>query len=140
MRYIVDLAGYGKEFMNQIRTLSLGYRSDDPAGQLEREKFLYNDSANQIFMIMDADMPTYMANLAQLPRMEYFNHIPDLSEPNRLRLFKEQLYIFAVGLTSQIASKIGLQFGMDYMLEAIALDYMIVTVLPKSNSVVHDIL
>lgn len=139
-RHIVDLNGYGKEFYNCIRNFSLGYRVDDPGGQKEREKFIYHESANQIFMFLDTNVQAFMNALQTLPNMEQFKHIPDLFLPERYQIFAEQFRMFAFGLAQMTFSKVPVDSSMDYLLETITESYMIVLVQPKATGQVYDLL
>lgn len=134
MRYIVDLEGHGVKFFDTIRSLGIGYRQ--PFNQMElyeRQKFVYNESASQIAMIVDSNPMLFMTELQKLPNPIYFEHHEEFNDPKISSAFVDAFREFALGIYDQIRIRVGLQFHWDYLLEAITETYMVICVIDKSK-------
>jgi hypothetical protein len=134
MRYVVDLDGHGVKFFDAIRNLGIGYR--EPYNQSEhfaRQKFVFNESASQIAMIVDSNPTLFLTELQKLPNPIYFEHHEEFSDPRIAAAFNNAFREFALGIYDRIRIRVGLHFHWDYLLEAITETYMVICVIDKSK-------
>lgn len=125
-KIIVGLEGHGLVFKMFLRNIGIDssqkYHESGARSDLE---FIYNESASQIVMIYESDPQRFLVRLMQLPDVKFFNHLHLFSDLRFIENFIHGFREFALGLMFQIHKVLGTRSDVDYLLEAIADDYII---------------
>lgn len=132
-RCVFDLKGYGRLFRRYLLDLGLStVPREDVNFMVSDLDFAYNELTSQIVMSVGADMNRFLQELQTSPDYQLLAHIPRFQShnltPEFIQSFHPKFTEYALSLVSVIASNIGLQYDLDYLLEAVAEDYIIVMV------------
>lgn len=133
-KYIVGLEGHGRLFKMHLRNLGISAvpRYHESGARCDLD-FVYNESASQMLLIYDQDTQKFLVRLMQLPQINFFKHLDQFSDPTFVMHFTSCFREFALGILFEINRKLGYRSDVDYLLEAIDDDYMIVFQAFKGN-------
>lgn len=125
--------GYGRLFRRYLSDIGISNQPREDMPHLTSDlEFTYNELTSQIVMSMGADMNRFLQELQTSPDYRLLAHIPRFQPhnltPEFIQSFHPKFMDYALSLVSVIAGKIGLQYDLDYLLEAVAEDYIIVMV------------
>lgn len=133
-KLIVGLEGHGLKFKQFLRNLEVDstpkYHETGARSDLD---FVYNEAASQIMMIYEAEPQRFLVRLMQLPDIRFFAHLPQFNYPAFVQLYTEGFREFAMGIMFQIHRILGCRADVEYLLEAIADDYMVVFQAPRTQ-------
>lgn len=132
-RYMVSIEPHGKWFMSAIAGII------DPSGQLrpatydEKLNYIFTQSIEQMFIILDSNIDEYLLRLASFPEMGYFRHVSEFNDPGRyqqfVNIFKEMAYHVGI-MVNRHANKENAD--VDYMLEQPTRDFLVILKIPKN--------
>lgn len=125
-KIVLGLEGCGLLFKMKLRNLGIdGSRKYHESGAASDVDFVYNESASQILMSYESDIAKFCSKLLNAPDTRFFNHLVQFNDPQFCYLFSECFKEFALHLVFQINRILGTRTDVDYLLEAIADDYVI---------------
>lgn len=131
MKYVIGLELHGRRFFEAIKDMGLGVLP----GYSDREVFalqkhIYQDSASQIGNVITGDASIFLTQIMRLP---YTGNMPDpqFYKTEVIEAFTQHFRAFAFGIYERIILKTGIQFNKDYIVEATALDYIVVDIVDK---------
>lgn len=135
-RCVLDLKGYGRLFRRFLKDMGLR-RDADPMGVISASDldFAYNECTSQILISLGVDMQRFLAELNTMPDMRRLAHIPQfmhLTEPWQSQ-FAAKFKEYAFGLVDVVNSTIGIRTDVDYLLEAVAEDYIIIMIAQRTQ-------
>ena len=126
-KVIVGLDGCGIIFKMAMKNLGIDdNRRYHESGANSDLDFIYNESASQVLMMYEPDIRNFCTKLLNAPDVKFFAHLPQFSNPQFLYNFSVIFKEFALALVFQINRYLGTRSDVDYLLEAIAHDYIIV--------------
>ncbi len=125
-RYIVDLEGFGRMFRMTLQNLGISSAIDRNSGEDSHLNFVYKECVDQAMLIMGGDMTTFITKLTVMPEISTMRHIPMFSDHASTAAFATAFREFAFMLASILQRKIGFTNAVDYYLEAVTEDYMVV--------------
>lgn len=129
-KVIIPLEGHGQRFKMVLRNLGISEQRDNVAFQSRSHlDTVYNECVSQILMIYSDDVVKTLNMLRVLPDLQFFAHIPQLSNrfDNQLAIaeFSQAFKIFATDFIFIIKRMFGNEHNVDYLLEAVADDYAV---------------
>jgi hypothetical protein len=137
-RCVLDLQGYGRIFRRHL--LDLGLKKDvDPNGVMSASEldFAYNECTSQIISALGLDMARFFMELQSMPNLRLLAHIPQFNiDDVKFSAdgdFHSKFSAYAMGLVEIISRTLTIQADVDYLLEALAEDYIIIMRIPKVN-------
>lgn len=124
--YLVGLEGCGQYFKMSMRNLGI---SEEPNPQHDHSpnilQFVYRQCAEQILIAYEGDVRKFAERLLILPDTKFFAHIPQFENRAWVMEFSRQFREFALNLLFRIHRVLGTRTDVDYLLEQIADDYII---------------
>lgn len=133
--YIVGLEGCGQYFKMGLKNLGL---SDVPAVQRDHSsselQFVYKQCAEQILIAYECDVRLFAQRLLILPDIKFFEHIPQFHDLVWFSNFSTHFREFALNVIFRIHRVLGLKMNVDYLLEQIADDYIILLQCEKGST------
>lgn len=124
--YIIGLEGCGQYFKMSLRNLGL---KDDPVIQRDHSSsvldFVYKQCAEQVLIAYEGDERQFLQRLLKLPDLKFFEHIPEFSNAEWVNMFSQCFREFALNLLFRVKRVLGVRVNVDYLLEQIADDFII---------------
>lgn len=126
--------GIGDTFQLRLQQLGVsGVMKYHESGHRSDLHFAYSEAASQILIMYDPDIQRFLMKLLNSPDMRFFQHIPALANPANFPSFQAAYKEFAMGILFQINHYLGTRLDVDYLLEAAASTYLVVTACPKTT-------
>ena len=127
MRYVLDLDGYGRIFKMNLNNLGISsQRVYNHSGSKSDIDFVYNESTSQILLAYDPNPAMFLVKLNQLPDIKFFGHIANFNNPQFVAVFTTYFREFALTLLFQIQRILGIKLNVDYLLDAVTDDYIVI--------------
>ncbi len=124
--YILGLEGCGQYFKMALRNLGLKetpvVQRDHSSSELE---FVYKQCAEQILIAYEGDERQFFQRLLLLPDIKFFEHIPQFNDLVWFTALSQHFREFALNLMFRIQRVLGVRVNVDYLLEQIADDFII---------------
>jgi hypothetical protein len=126
MKCVIDLDNHGRMF--RMNLLNLGISTmKGPFNEPSHLDFIYNEATSQVLLMYDANTHAFLIKLQNAPDVGFFSHIPQFINPHPqfVTAFTDYFKQYALGLLFQIHRRLGTRIDVDYLLEAIADDYIV---------------
>lgn len=137
-RCVLDLQGYGRVFRRHLLDLGLSKQVDPAAAMSASElDFAYNECTSQVVNAIGLDMARFLSELQHMPDMRLLAHIGQFT-PSQVGFlnahqFHARFREYAMALVGIIAQTLGIQADVDYLLEALTEDYIIIMRITKAQ-------
>lgn len=133
-KLVLNLGDYGATFLHTLKQIGV----DDvrnkyyESGQRSDLDFVYTESASQILIIYEPDQVAFLRKLQVGPDMKFLSHIASLNSPQIANAYYRAYLEFGLGINFQINHYLGARTDIDYLLEAAAPNYLVLTVCQKT--------
>ena len=126
--FIISIGNNGIIYRDRLNSiLVLGSR--DEFAHIGLIRYILTETAKQAVLIMANDPSVWVNRLINLPMLEYFQHIQELNDPVKLKLFANSFKEFAFSVISSINSSLAINHDThDMALESCSDTYVIVKI------------